>query len=219
MAYPLLGEAVLTEVIVHDLVALNPDDLPLLPRDVRDALEFALRTMPAVPPISDLPSAPEGVGIPYLQDLAHLLIAAHVTVGFGEPHPYPGCYLWVDDDGRIAYVGTSENVQARVESEQAAARRGELFPLAVGIRSHALTPLAVYVLEFSPRLAWALLVRERSFLDKDRFEHIDDALNNDPLTPRNLEELLVRSLALAYRRGRRFADHRVWVTSRQTSEF
>ena len=46
VAYPLLGEAVLSDVIVHDLVALNPDDLPLLPRDVRDALEFALRTMP-----------------------------------------------------------------------------------------------------------------------------------------------------------------------------
>lgn len=135
--------------------------------------------------------------IPHLHDLAHLLIAAHVSVGFGEPHPYPGCYLWADEQGQIAYVGTSENVQARVEFEQAAARRGELFPLAVGIRSHALTPLAVYVLEFSPRLAWARLVRERSFLDQDRFRHLDDVLNHDTLTPRNLEEFLVRSLALA----------------------
>lgn len=133
--------------------------------------------------------------IPHQHDLAHLLIAAHVTVGFGEPHPYPGCYLWVDDNGRIAYVGTSENVQARVKSEQAAAHGGALFPLAVGIRSHALTPLAVYVLEFSARLAWARLIRERSFLDDGRFQHPDDVLNLATLTPRNLEEFIVRSLA------------------------
>jgi hypothetical protein len=46
VAYPLLGEAVLSEVIVHDLVALNPDDLSLLPSDVRNGLECALLTMP-----------------------------------------------------------------------------------------------------------------------------------------------------------------------------
>ena len=46
VAYPLLGEAIVSEVIVHDLEALNPDDLSLLPSDVRNALEFALRTMP-----------------------------------------------------------------------------------------------------------------------------------------------------------------------------
>lgn len=46
VAYPLLGEAIVGQVIVHDLDSLKPDDLPLLPSDVRDALEFALRTMP-----------------------------------------------------------------------------------------------------------------------------------------------------------------------------
>ena len=46
VAYPLLGEAIVGEVVVHDLEALNPDDLSLLPGDVRNALEFALRTMP-----------------------------------------------------------------------------------------------------------------------------------------------------------------------------
>ena len=134
---------------------------------------------------------------PHLHDLAHLLIAAHVSVGFGDPHPYPGCYLWADDDGRIAYIGTSENVQARVEWETAAARRGEVFPLAVGIRNHALTPMAVYVLDFSPRLAWARLVRERSFLAEDRFQRIEDVLNHDMFSPRDLEEFTVRSLAMA----------------------
>ena len=54
---------------------------------------------------------------PTLEDLCHLLISAHVTVGFGDPHPYPGCYLWVDDENRIAYVGTSEDVKARVAWE------------------------------------------------------------------------------------------------------
>lgn len=133
---------------------------------------------------------------PTLEDLCHLLISAHVTVGFGDPHPYPGCYLWVDVEDRIAYVGTSEDVKARVAWESAAARRGELFPLAVGIRSHGLHPLAVYVLEFSPRLAWARLVRERSFLN-GRLEDIDDILQMDTLSPRNLEEFILRSLALA----------------------
>lgn len=133
---------------------------------------------------------------PTLEDLCHLLISAHVTVGFGDPHPYPGCYLWVDDENRIAYVGTSEDVKARVAWEAAAARRGELFPLAVRIRSHELHPLAVYVLEFSPRLAWARLVRELSFLD-GRLQHIDRVLGHETLTPRDLEEFVVRSLALA----------------------
>lgn len=133
---------------------------------------------------------------PHLHDLAHLLIAAQVSVGFGEVHPYPGCYLWTDGDGMIAYVGTSDDVRTRVEWEASAARRGELFPLAVGIRTHELTPLAFYMLDFSSRLAWARLVRERAFLPAGRLERVDDVLQHQSLTPRNLEEFAVRSLAL-----------------------
>ena len=46
VAAPLLGHALLKEVIVHDLPALQPRSLPLLPRDVRDGLEIALHAMP-----------------------------------------------------------------------------------------------------------------------------------------------------------------------------
>ena len=46
VAAPLLGHALLKEVIVHDLPGLQPRSLPLLPRDVRDGLEIALHAMP-----------------------------------------------------------------------------------------------------------------------------------------------------------------------------
>ena len=46
VAAPLLGHALLKEVIVHDLPALQPRSLPLLPRDVRDGLEITLHAMP-----------------------------------------------------------------------------------------------------------------------------------------------------------------------------
>ncbi len=46
VTFPLLGNAILGEVIVHDVEALNKDDLHLLPSDVRYGLEFALLTMP-----------------------------------------------------------------------------------------------------------------------------------------------------------------------------
>ena len=46
VTFPLLGNAILGEVIVHDVEALNKDDLHLLPSDVRHGLEFALLTMP-----------------------------------------------------------------------------------------------------------------------------------------------------------------------------
>lgn len=45
-AHPLLGEAILAEVVVHDLMVMDIDSLPLLPRDVRDGLERALVAIP-----------------------------------------------------------------------------------------------------------------------------------------------------------------------------
>lgn len=46
VSYPLLGDAILASVEVHDLTALDPESLILLPQDVRVCLEITLRTMP-----------------------------------------------------------------------------------------------------------------------------------------------------------------------------
>ena len=60
-----------------------------------------------------------------------------------------------------------------------------------------MVPPSVYVLEFSARLAWARLVRERSFMEVGDLRCIEGVLRLATLTPRNLEEFMVRSLALA----------------------
>ena len=45
-AHPLLGGALVQDVVVHDLTSLDAEALVLLPRDVRDALERTLLAMP-----------------------------------------------------------------------------------------------------------------------------------------------------------------------------